>query len=43
MLNIALMYGGYSGEREISIKSAEMVAKNIDNTKYEVYLIDTAR
>lgn len=43
MLNIALMYGGYSGEREISIKSAEMVAKNIDNTKYEVYLIDVQR
>jgi D-alanine-D-alanine ligase len=37
------MYGGYSGEREISIKSAEMVAKNIDNTKYEVYLIDVQR
>jgi D-alanine-D-alanine ligase len=43
MLNVALMYGGYSGERDISIKSAEMIAKNIDHNLYNVYLIDVQR
>lgn len=37
--NIALVAGGYSGEYEISINSAEVVEKNIDSTKYSVYKI----
>ncbi|MDD3629954.1 MAG: D-alanine--D-alanine ligase [Bacteroidales bacterium] len=43
MLNVALMYGGYSGERDISIKSADMIAKNIDKNLYNVYLIDVQK
>ena len=43
MLNVALMYGGYSGERDISIKSADMIAKNIDKNIYNVYLIDVQK
>ncbi len=37
--NIALLAGGYSGEHEISIKSAVQVQENIDKSKYEVFLI----
>jgi D-alanine-D-alanine ligase len=38
--NIALVTGGYSGEAEISYKSAITVGNNIDETKYNVYKID---
>ncbi len=34
---IAVVYGGYSAEWEISVKSGKNVAKNIDRTKYTVY------
>lgn len=37
---IALVTGGYSGESVISYKSAETIRKNIDNTKWDCYLID---
>jgi D-alanine-D-alanine ligase len=37
---IALVTGGYSGEAEISYKSAFTVEKNIDTSKFEVYKID---
>ena len=36
---IALVMGGDSGEYEISIQSADMIHKNIDNTLYEVFPI----
>lgn len=39
MKNIAIICGGNSGEYEISIKSAAVVAKNIDKEKYNGYLI----
>ncbi|MCK5839072.1 MAG: D-alanine--D-alanine ligase [Bacteroidales bacterium] len=37
--NIALVTGGYSGELEISLKSANEVAKNLDKDKYKVFTI----
>jgi len=39
MKNIAIVCGGYSGEYEISISSARVVAKNIDTRKYKPFLI----
>lgn len=37
--NIALVAGGYSGEYDISIKSAAMIKKNIDLALFDVYTI----
>lgn len=37
--NIALMAGGYTGEYEVSIKSAANIAANLDADKYHVYTI----
>jgi len=37
---IALVTGGYSGEAEVSYKSAVTVSNNIDTELYEVYTID---
>ena len=36
---IALVMGGDSGEYEISIQSADMIHKNIDQNLYEVFPI----
>lgn len=36
---IAIVAGGYSGEYEISIKSADVVKSNIDSVKYDAYLV----
>lgn len=38
--NIAIVYGGFSGERVISEKSAHLVQKHLDTEKYNAYLID---
>lgn len=38
--NIAFVTGGYSGEAEISYKSAITIEKNIDRERYNVYKID---
>lgn len=40
---IALVTGGYSGEAVISYKSATAIYKNLDKTKYDVYIIDISR
>jgi len=37
---IALVTGGFSGEAQISYKSATTVNNNLDRTKFEVYKID---
>ena len=37
--DIAIVGGGYSGEYEISIQSAEVVRENLDKECYNVYLI----
>jgi D-alanine-D-alanine ligase len=39
-LRIALIAGGRSGEREISLKSGEAVYASLDRKKYEVYRYD---
>ncbi len=38
--NIALIVGGFSGEAEISYKSAITVINNVDTEKFNVYTID---
>ncbi|HET9058003.1 MAG TPA: D-alanine--D-alanine ligase [Chitinophagaceae bacterium] len=38
--NIAFVTGGYSGEAEISYKSAITIEKNLDRSKYKIYKID---
>lgn len=38
--NIALIVGGFSGEAEISYKSAITVINNVDKEKFNVYTID---
>lgn len=40
MKNIAIIYGGFSGERVISEKSAEVVAKYLTQEKYKTFKID---
>ena len=37
---IAFVTGGYSGEAEVSYKSAITIEAQIDKTKYDVYRID---
>ncbi|MCC8035009.1 MAG: D-alanine--D-alanine ligase [Rikenellaceae bacterium] len=39
-LNIALLAGGNSSEREVSLQSAAQVADSLDREKYNVYMID---
>lgn len=39
-INIALLAGGDSPERVVSVKSAAEVAKSLDKEKYNVFLID---
>jgi D-alanine-D-alanine ligase len=38
--NIAIVAGGYSSEREISLKSGTQIVRWIDKEKYNVFLID---
>ena len=41
-MKIAIIYGGYSAEHEVSLRSAASVLKNID-AKYEVHLIGISK
>ncbi|MBW8683255.1 D-alanine--D-alanine ligase [Chitinophaga rhizophila] len=41
--NIALVAGGYSGEYVISVKSAAVIEKHLDSSKYDVYKISITR
>jgi D-alanine-D-alanine ligase len=41
--NIALIAGGYSGEYEVSVRSAAVIIDNIDIGRYNVYLISVTR
>lgn len=38
--SIAIVFGGFSGERAISEKSAQVVKKYLDSDKWESYLVD---
>jgi len=42
-IGIALLFGGFSAERDVSIKTGEMIAKNLDKNKYQVFLFDPAK
>ena len=42
-LNIALLAGGNSSEREIALQSAAQIDAALDRTKYDVTLIDLHR
>ncbi|KKT24960.1 MAG: D-alanine-D-alanine ligase [Parcubacteria group bacterium GW2011_GWA2_43_9b] len=39
-LKIALLYGGFSMEREIAIKTGKKIAENLNKKKYQVFLFD---
>jgi D-alanine-D-alanine ligase len=41
--NIAIVAGGDSGEYEVSIKSAEVVKKHLDETLFNIYLVEMHR
>ena len=38
-MKIAILFGGKSSEHDISIKSATSIIFNLDNSKYDIYLI----
>ena len=40
-INLALLYGGISSEREVSLNSGKEVQKALDKTKYEILMYDT--
>lgn len=42
-LKVAIIFGGQSKEHEISLASAAFVIRNIDRSKYDVYLIGITR
>ncbi|OGZ34377.1 MAG: hypothetical protein A2Y98_03145 [Candidatus Portnoybacteria bacterium RBG_19FT_COMBO_36_7] len=42
-LRVALLRGGFSAERQVSIKTGDMIAKNLDKKKYQVFLFDPAK
>ena len=37
--NLAVLFGGQSSEHEISCLSAQNIIRNVDESRYEVYLI----
>jgi len=39
-LKVALLYGGFSAEREVSIKTAKKIEENLNKKKYQVFLFD---
>lgn len=43
MKRIALVTGGYSGEAEISYKSAKTIYNHLDKSKYDVYVVDVRK
>ena len=42
-MNIAVLYGGKSGEHEVSLRSASSVVRRIDRTKHTIILIGIAK
>lgn len=42
-MNIALIFGGRSGEHEVSLRSAASVYENLDKTRHDVTLIGIAK
>lgn len=42
-MNIAVIYGGRSGEHEVSIVSATSIVRHLDRTKYQITLIGISK
>ena len=42
-LNVAVIFGGRSGEHEVSLVSAESVIKNLDKNRYKVIQVGITR
>ncbi|NMA95793.1 MAG: D-alanine--D-alanine ligase [Clostridiales bacterium] len=42
-LNLAILFGGQSGEHEVSLMSATAVINNIDKDKYSIYMIGISK
>ncbi|MFN3952087.1 MAG: D-alanine--D-alanine ligase [Thermaurantimonas sp.] len=42
-IRVAVLCGGYSAEREISLKSGRVVFENLPSEKFEKYLVDVRR
>lgn len=36
---IAVLFGGQSGEHEVSLMSAKSIINNLDKDKYEIYMV----
>ncbi len=43
ILNVGLLYGGRSGEHEVSLRSAASVSRNLDPDRYRQVLIGVDR
>lgn len=43
MLNVAIVCGGYSGEYEVSVKSAGQVFEHLDKTRFNPFLVEISR
>lgn len=41
-IKVAILMGGYSSERKISISTGKQIYENLDRNKYEVYAMDAA-
>ena len=42
-IRVAVIFGGRSGEHEVSLASAESVMQNLDRTRYEVIPVGITR
>lgn len=40
---VALLTGGYSGESIISLRSSQNIARNIDHTKHDIYILHVTK
>ena len=43
MKNIAVLAGGYTSERQISLNSGSQILENIDRNLYNAYLVDVRK
>ena len=39
-INLGVIMGGYSQEREISLKSGAQVMRHVDSNRFKIYAID---
>ena len=43
LINVILIFGGKSGEHEVSLKSAQSIYNGFDKEKYNIFPIGIAR